>query len=168
MMDNAAYWVKKLGLSPHPEGGFYREVYRSSEMVKSDALAERFTGDRNYLTSIYFLIMYGYPSHFHRIKSDEIWYFHIGKPVTLHLIDLKGNYSLRHLGDVQAGLDCFQLCVEAGTWFAAELTEENAFSLVSCAVAPGFDFQDFEQAKAAYLKQICSGQAALIDRLTHD
>ena len=167
-MEDAAYWVEKLGLLPHPEGGFYREIHRSVEQVAAAALADRFTGDRNYLTSIYFLIKSAYPSHFHRIKSDEIWYFHQGMPVTIHLIDAQGHYSFKRLGDESSGLDCFQLCIEAGTWFAAEVTEERAYALVSCAVAPGFDFQDFELAKAEPLKHLCSTQAALIDRLTHD
>lgn len=167
-MENAAYWVEKLGLLPHPEGGFYREMHRSPEQVSSAALAERFTGDRSYLTSIYFLIKSEYPSHFHRIKSDEIWYFHQGMSVIIHLIDVHGKYRFKRLGDVTSGLDCFQLCIDAGTWFAAEVPGDDAYALVSCAVAPGFDFQDFELAKAEPLKQICSSQAALIDRLTHD
>ena len=88
--------------------------------------------------------------------------------VIIHLIDVHGKYRFKRLGDVTSGLDCFQLCIDAGTWFAAEVPGDDAYALVSCAVAPGFDFQDFELAKAEPLKQICSSQAALIDRLTHD
>ncbi len=169
MMETATYWIEKLGLMPHPEGGFFREVHRSSEELAATSLAPRFTGDRRYFTSIYFLIKSGYPSHFHRIKSDEIWYFHIGMPVDLHLIDASGTYSLRRLGDTQApGLDCFQLCIPAETLFAAELRDPNAYALVSCGVAPGFDFQDFELANAESLQQLCPSQSALIERLSYD
>lgn len=167
-MNDATFWVDKLGLLPHPEGGFYKEMYRSNEQLKAEGLPKRFVGNRSCITSIYFLIKSGYPSHFHRIKSDEIWYFHHGSPITLHLIDAAGNYEAKILGNLQAEVDSFQLCIAAETWFAAEVTDNDAYALVSCAVAPGFDFQDFELAKAEQLKRICIAQTALIDRLTHD
>src|SRR5690242_12414204 len=87
------YWIQKLGLIKHPEGGYYSEVYRSKEMIKPRHLPERFSGERHHSTSIYFMIASDEFSAFHRIKSDELWHFYYGSDVTIHMIDENGKYS---------------------------------------------------------------------------
>ena len=77
-MKDAEYWIEKLKLLPHPEGGYYKETYRSEEIINRDHLSQRFKGQRNISTSIYYLLQSGQISKLHRIKSDEIWHFYDG------------------------------------------------------------------------------------------
>jgi predicted cupin superfamily sugar epimerase len=127
--------IEKLELLPHPEGGFYKEMYRSEDKLDDK--------DRNLLTSIYFLLTSEHVSHFHRIKSDELWYFHAGSTLTVHTLDENG-YSAFKLGtDVANGQLPFYL-VKKNTIFGSTIDHPNSYALVSCAVAPGFDFRDFE------------------------
>jgi predicted cupin superfamily sugar epimerase len=130
----AQEYIDKLGLLPHPEGGFYKETYRSA--VK--------TGDRSLMTAIYFLITSNNISRFHRIKSDEMWYFHDGSPLSVHTLDKENGHQVHKVGLNLSNGENPQLLVPANTIFGSSLDEENAFSLVSCTVAPGFDFADFE------------------------
>ena len=155
MNEKAEVIINALGLERHPEGGWFRETYRSTEMFPSAALPPRFSGGRSFCTAIYFLLNKGEFSAFHRIKSDELWHFHIGARITIHVITPEGDYWTLPLGaDLFAG-DSFQTFVPAGCWFGAEVTGESEFSLVSCTVSPGFDFADFEMAgRDALLKQI--------------
>jgi len=131
--------VEDLRLLPHPEGGFYREMYRSPTIVNSDGLDQK-----SAYTSIYYLLSGNDFSSWHRIKSDETWYFHSGCDVTIYFFD-----ENKALQTIQLGLDakCLQATIAANTWFAARPTSQNSFCLVSCAVAPGFEFADFEIGK---------------------
>ena len=158
--------VDTLSLSPHPEGGYYREVYRHRVEINSCCLPKNMEGKRNYLTSIYFLLPHGEFSAFHKIKQDEVWYFHEGSPLMIHMIDPNGLYSKIKLGVVDDNYGVYQFTVPANVWFAAECIEENSFSLVSCAVAPGFDFNDFLLADRAQLIQEYPEHADLITRLS--
>jgi uncharacterized protein len=144
-LKNSKYWIEKLGLIKHPEGGWYREVYKSDELIKKEHLPERFSGgDRHFSTAIYFLLSGGEYSAFHRIKSDETWHFYDGSAVTIHMIDSSGNYSSASLGvDIESG-EIPQFTVPHSSWFAAEVTEPDSFALVGCTVSPGFHFDDFE------------------------
>ncbi len=135
-------WIVQYDLQTHPEGGWFKEVYRSSMMLYKSGLPETFPGNRNALTSIYYLLANSQVSAFHRIKSPEIWYFHKGFPLLLHVIDLNGDYSIIEISDTKGGQ--LQYTIEAGCWFAAEVKDHYGYSFVSCAVAPGFDFDDFE------------------------
>lgn len=137
---NAAYWIQHLDLQPHPEGGFYKEVFRS------DKLVNRMSEDKTLhaCTSIYYLLEGEDYSGFHRIKSDEIWYFHKGAPLHIHVITAEGEYEVLELSDMETG--SLSLVVPAGLWFASELPGKSGYSLVSCAVAPGFEFTEFEMA----------------------
>lgn len=131
-------WVKRLELLPHPEGGWYKEIHRSDEEILT--LPERYSGKRNYFTSIYFLLGKEDKSHFHILSSDELWYWHGGGSGIVHTISASGNYKALKIGpepDAQ-----LQILIPRGHWFAAEVIEGD-FLLVSCAVAPGFDFVDF-------------------------
>ena len=131
--------VETLKLLRHPEGGFYREMYRSPTLVSADG-----AGHKSAYTSIYYLLAGEDFSSWHRIKSDETWYFHSGCDVIIHFFD-----ENKELQTIQLGLDskCLQATIPANTWFAAKPISQNSFCLVSCAVAPGFEFADFEIGK---------------------
>jgi uncharacterized protein len=139
-MRDANTIIKFLGLNKHPEGGFYKETYRSA----SKSNFEDFDGERNLATGIYYLLEENDFSAFHRIKSDETWHFYDGEVLELIEIDKDGELILTLIGnDVKEG-DVPQYTVKAGNWFAAR--SRGAFSFVGCTVYPGFDFQDFEMA----------------------
>lgn len=144
-MKSAEQWIDCLGLVPLPEeGGWYNEVYRSDEQIPDSALPERFSGDRCFATSIYYLLKSDEFSAFHRIQQEEIWHFYEGSPLTVHEIDLDGNYTAHTLGrDFDAG-ERFQLTIPRGHWFASSVTVPDSYALVACSVSPGFEFADFE------------------------
>jgi predicted cupin superfamily sugar epimerase len=164
-MRDKNFWINELGLEEHPEGGYYREVYRSKEMIKVRYEEAQIEKKRNLFTSIYFLLTKEKFSAFHRIKSDELWHFHEGDSILIHSIDPKGILQSRVLGKDLANGEQLQLVVSAGEWFASEVTEGGEYSLVGCTVAPGFDFSDFEIADSELKKQF-SEHSELIDRLT--
>lgn len=136
--------IDKLGLEPHPEGGYFKETYRSEGEIKIDSLGAEFGSRRNYSTCIYFLLTSDSFSAFHRIKQDEIWHFYDGSPIRLHIISKMGEHSSHIIGKEVLNREQPQLVVKAGDWFAAEVMKEDDFSLVGCTVSPGFSFEDFE------------------------
>lgn len=157
--------VENLNLLPHPEGGFYKEVYRSDGTIPQANL-DGFDGDRNYCTSIYFLLTSDNFSAFHRIKQDEIWHFYNGTTLYVHIIDHDGNYTRREVGmDLNNG-EVPQLVVPAGCWFASTVKDKDSYSFVGCTVAPGFDFNDFELADRATLSEQYPELSAIIHKLT--
>jgi len=165
-MQDAEYWIEKLGLQPHPEGGFFRETYRSHEVILKQALPERFAGDRVFSTCIYFLLNKKECSVFHRIQQDEGWHFYEGSSLTIHIIDPLGEYSAVKLGrDIENG-ESFQAVVKAGCWFAAAVDNTEAFSLVGCTVAPGFDFADFDIADRHRLVALYPEHRDVIEKYT--
>ena len=134
----AQKWINQLELAPHPEGGYYKSTY------KSDILVERTQGKRALYTSIYFLLRSEDISHFHRLQSDELWYFHAGSSLTIHMITPGGEYQEVALGiDIEKG-EVPQFVVPKHTVFGSSVKDANTFSLVGCMVSPGFDFLDFE------------------------
>lgn len=158
--------IEHLHLSPHPEGGYYREVYRSKGIVPHAALKNAFDGDRNYCTSIYFLLTSDNFSAFHRLKQDEVWHFYAGSPLYIHVINPDGTYQRNELGlDLTTGI-APQFVVPAGRWFASSVKEPNSFSLVGCTVAPGFDFADFEMADRNELMVEYPQHSQIITELT--
>jgi predicted cupin superfamily sugar epimerase len=160
----AAEWVKALGLVRHPEGGWYRETYRSPEAVAREHLPARFTGARAFSTTIYYLLEAGDFSALHRIHQDEGWHFYDGWPMELHLISPAGERSCVVLGrDPSKGLFP-QAVAPAGWLFGAATTGD--FSLMGCTVAPGFDFADFEMPTRDQLLSAHPEHADLIERLT--
>lgn len=158
-------WIARLNLQPHPEGGYFAEVYRSSGTVVDVVEAAQTSRTRSALTSIYFLLTDQSPSHFHVLGSDEIWYAHAGDSATLHLLYTDGRYEERRIGL----RDELQVVIPAGTHFAAELPEGQGnaerYLLVSCAVAPGFDFADFALSSRAELRAQFPAARETIDRL---
>jgi predicted cupin superfamily sugar epimerase len=146
-------YVSLLSLKPHPEGGFFRETYRSSESIPASFLSDRFIESRNLSTSIYYLLDRESFSSFHRIKSDEIWHFYNGCGLYIYEIDKVGNYVTHKLGNNLKEGFSFQITIKSESWFAAENINKLDYSLVGCTVAPGFDFNDFEIAKRDELLQ---------------
>lgn len=145
MQNDAKYWIDHFELNPHPEGGYFKEVYRSDEIIAKKNLPERYSGKRSFTTSFYFLLERNDISAFHRIKSDETWYYHDGSALEIVLLDKAGILSKNVIGlDILSGAD-LQLTIPKNNWFAARSLGE--FTLVSCSVVPGFDFEDFELAK---------------------
>lgn len=151
MQLNVKSLVEKFGLLPHPEGGYYKETYRSAESIQVNGLPQRFGAERHFSTAIYFLLEKGNFSAFHRIKSDECWHFYSGQSLHVHVIHTDGKYELARLGNDIAAGEVFQYVVPAGCWFASETAEGGDFSFVGCTVAPGFDFADFELADGQWL-----------------
>lgn len=149
---------------PHPEGGWYKETYRSKGIIPFMGAAAGFIGDRNISTAIYFLLKSENFSGFHRIKSDELWHFYTGGPLNVYVIDKAGTLSIIRLGNNMERGEVFQAVVEAGCWFASQPAEENSFTLVGCTVAPGFDFQDFELAKKDELAALYPQHRTLIEK----
>ena len=149
--------IEKLELLPHPEGGFYKETYRSNETIAS--------GNRQLMTSIYFLLTSNNVSKFHRIKSDELWFFHTGSPLIVHVLDENGHTENLIGLDLQKG-ELPQFMVPKNTIFGSSVRGENSYSLVSCVVAPGFDFADFELFTKEDLLPLFPLQEEIIAQLT--
>jgi predicted cupin superfamily sugar epimerase len=143
--------VTRLGLSPHPEGGFFRETYRAPLVVEGPR------GPRPACTAMVYLLPAGAHAAFHRVHADELWHFYAGAPLRLY-----------RLGLDEVTLDGMQpqALVPSGIWQAAETL--GAFSLVGCTVAPGFDFADWELGRRSLLGGAYPDQAVLIDRLAGD
>ncbi|WP_297338334.1 cupin domain-containing protein [Algoriphagus sp.] len=132
--------VEELAMKPHPEGGFYVETYRSPETIMTA------NGERSLMTVIYFLLRSEDVSHFHRIQSDEHWFWHEGSPLTVHVLNHSG-YEMLQLGPIGRRNCKPQQLVPAKMIFGSTVDETNSYALVSCVVAPGFDFKDFELLK---------------------
>lgn len=165
-MQQVAQIVDALSLLAHPEGGFYKEVFRSAGRIPSASLPDYFKGDRNYATSIYFLLTSNNFSAFHKINQDETWHFYSGSPLRIHMIDAHGNYTIQELGmDLEQGLEP-QFTVPAQVWFAAEVMAPNSYSLLGCQVAPGFDFADFNLAKRTELTALFPDHSQVIKTFT--
>lgn len=165
-MSNAAQWIESLQLRPHLEGGYFRETYRSAEVIAKGSLPERFTGDRAFATAIYFLLSGRDFSALHRIKQDELWHFYDGSPLTIHVIEPNGAYRAIKLGrNVRAG-EIPQAVVPAGYWFGAMVDDPGSYALAGCTVAPGFDFADFEMPSRDRLRELFPQHLALIEKLT--
>lgn len=159
--------IYKLKLKPHPEGGFFRETYRSSEKIKENSLDNGYIGDRNYATCIYFLLTSDNFSAFHRIKQDEIWHFYDGSPLQLHIISESGVYTSHAIGKNLNKGEVPQFVVSGGSWFAAEVIVNNSYSLIGCTVSPGFSFEDFELKSRNKLISLYPNREKIIIKLTH-
>lgn len=162
--------VRSLGLSPHPEGGFYRETYRAPLVLDRALLGDGFGGDRAASTAIYFLIPVGAFSALHRIASDEVWHFYAGAPLTVTSLDSEGVRRDVRLGIALDRGEVPQAVIVAGAWFGARIAEADEargpYALVGCTVAPGFDFADFELGERASLLARFPAHAELVTALT--
>ncbi len=166
MNQKAKFYVDKLELQKHPEGGYYKEFYRSDEILYKDNLPKRFGGERNISTSIYFLLVEENVSLFHKIKSDEIWHFYDGSAIKIYTLKNDGILSVKLLGK---NIDCgesLQIVIERSAWFCAEVVDKKSFGLVGCTVAPGFDFTDLELAERNDLLEKFPDHKKLIEGFT--
>jgi predicted cupin superfamily sugar epimerase len=131
-VDSAAQWIERLGLQPHPEGGWYREVHRAAARVETER------GPRSALTTIYYLLEQGQLSRWHVVESDEVWHFYGGAPLELLAYEPQARVVRR--GVLGANGEWIGV-IEAGVWQAARSL--GVYSLVGCTVGPGFEFADF-------------------------
>jgi len=141
-------------------------VYRSEETLPRRALPTRYSGPRSVSTSIFYLLRGRDCSRFHRLASDELWHFHAGSALTLHVITPQGQYQALHLGGTGRRGQMPQVVIPQNHWFAATVDMPRRYTLAGCTVVPGFDFSDFEMANQATLIHLCPRKAALIRRLT--
>jgi predicted cupin superfamily sugar epimerase len=132
--------IKNLKLLTHPEGGYYKEMYRAEQKINLDN-----GKSRNVSTAIFYLLENEDKSRFHRIASDELWFFHQGNPLEILSIQ-NGNLIKTVLGNNFEDGEVLQAVIPAHTWFASRVKNSKGYALVSCTVAPGFDFADFELA----------------------
>lgn len=139
--------IDKLALQKHPEGGYFKEMYRAEETLHKNQLPERYTGTRNISTCIYFMLTENDISVFHKIKSDEIWHHYMGDAVEIFVIEGDGNITTHVLGKDLLNNQVPQVMMPKDHWFAAKVVEGGSYSLMGCTVAPGFDFDDFEMAE---------------------
>ena len=141
--------IGKLQLEPHPEGGYYRQLYGNDASGKKD------------ISTIYYMLTDGDISAFHRLHGvTEIWYYHAGEPLNIYVIDDKGNLTVHHLSPE----DEMQVIIQPEQWFAAEIPSKKGFCLVGCAVAPAFSFENFELGEKDTLMQQFPQHAELIAR----
>ena len=159
--------INTLDLKPHPEGGYYKETYRSVDQIPNDVLSNAFNSDRAVSTCIYFLLTSKNFSAFHRINQDEIWHHYYGAAIKIHMITEDGEYSSVVIGKDFHNAEIPQYVVKAKTWFAAEIPTNENFALVGCTVAPGFDFEDFQLPSREFLTELFPKHQAIIERLTN-
>jgi predicted cupin superfamily sugar epimerase len=153
-MQTSLYWIDKYHMLPHPEGGYYKELFRSELEINGG------WGRRNALTSIFYLLEEKDYSAFHRIKSDELWYYHAGDTLLTHEINPSGEL-VTHTINAENPF----AAITPGSWFASVVKDQKGYVLVSCAVAPGFDFVDFELAETDELAKEYPEHSSIINRL---
>jgi predicted cupin superfamily sugar epimerase len=165
-METKEFWIEKLNLKSHPEGGYYNEIYASKERITSIDLTHKFQGTRSLATSIFYLLDSESVSKFHKLQSDEIWYYHHG--ATLHVYTIDNQDILNHykLGSNAKEGEIFQLILPAGIIFAAEVIDKEAFSIFGCMVTPGFTFEDFELLVREDMLHVYPEYEEIIKRLT--
>eukprot|EP00594_Rhizosolenia_setigera_P009835 CAMPEP_0178954562 /NCGR_PEP_ID=MMETSP0789-20121207/9065_1 /TAXON_ID=3005 /ORGANISM="Rhizosolenia setigera, Strain CCMP 1694" /LENGTH=172 /DNA_ID=CAMNT_0020635989 /DNA_START=266 /DNA_END=784 /DNA_ORIENTATION=+ len=152
--------IEKYEMLPHPEGGYFKETYRSEGSTDTKK------GSRNFSTAIFFLITPGSVSRMHKIESDELWHFYLGGPMTIIEASKEDGVKKTVLGSDVLNGELVQYTVKAGTWFGSFPNEGSSFSFVGCTVAPGFDFEDFELGSRAKLLAEFPDAKDVINKLT--
>ena len=153
MTSNTEYqnYIEKLHLEPHPEGGYYRQLYGNDALDKKD------------ISTIYYMLTDNDKSAFHRLHGvTEIWYYHAGEPLNIYVIDTDGNLTVHHLSPDGE----MQVVIHPEQWFAADLPSKKGFCLVGCAVAPAFAFENFELGQRDTLIQQFPQYVEIIEKLT--
>lgn len=158
--------IETLGLSPHPEGGYFKEIYRSDTSIPQSALPQKYSGGRVFYTSIYYLLGSGEFSSFHRLRSDEIWHYYDGSPMLIHSISENCEYNIIKLGRDLKNNELPQYLLKAGCIFAAEVKENDSFTLIGCTVSPGFEYDDFELLDRSSLISLFPQHREIIIKLT--
>lgn len=166
-MYTADYFIKKLEMQPHQEGGYFKEIEASSEEITVNNEGIENTVTRKLWTSIYFLLRDGEVSNFHRLKSDEMWYYHAGSSLTIYMISPEGELIIKELGlEIELG-ETPQVLVPKGYIFGSAMNKQG-YSLVGCMVSPGFDYHDFELFERAELLKKYPAYEKEILKLTLD
>lgn len=167
MNEQAKYWIEKLNLRQHPEGGFFTEIYRSKRYVH----LPEYDGPRSVCTAIYYLLIGDQFSFFHRIKSDEIWHFYAGSGLSLHVIEEteEEEEEKTRLMDIRLGSNIynnekFQAVINSGSWFAASVIDHDSYSLVGCTVSPGFEYRDWEIGQMQTLSRLYPQYKSVIEK----
>ncbi len=161
-MDAKTDWITYLNLTAHPESGYFSENYRSSMEITFN---ETHAGKRNLATSIYYMLEYEQVSKLHQLKSDEIWYFHYGSPLKVHVFN-DGSYKSYTLGTDVKEKQLLQLIIPARAIFGAEVMEKDSFSILGCMVTPGFHFTDFKLVTQNEILPNFPDQKNIIQKLT--
>lgn len=148
----AEHFIKALNLKPHPEGGYYSQVYGNEAVI-----------DKKSISTIYYMLENEEFSAFHRLhECVEIWYYHAGASMNIYVIDESGELQVHKLGpDAE-----MQVVIKPEQWFAADIPSKNGFSLVGCAVGPAFSFNMFELAERENLLKDFPDHAEFIVKLT--
>ncbi|HDK7155265.1 TPA: cupin domain-containing protein [Clostridium botulinum] len=164
-MKDANYFIEKLDMTDHPEGGYYKESFISAENITDSDLTTTFEDKRILWTSIYFLLRNGEVSNFHRLKSDEMWYYHSGSPLTIYMITPEGELITEQLGlDIEKG-EKPQVLVPKNYIFGSAMNNKG-YALVGCMVSPGFEFRDFELFERDTLLNLYPKYKETIEKLT--
>lgn len=156
--------VEILELTPHIEGGYFREHFKSAEFLPEEITGKN--GQRAYLTLCYYLLQQGDKSIFHRLTSDEIWSYQLGGPLHLFEIHDDGTFKEIIIGPNLAKGHQLNHIVKKNTWIGALPDKECDFSLVNATVYPGFEFEDWEKGDPSFLKELCPKLADIIEILT--
>jgi predicted cupin superfamily sugar epimerase len=162
MKKDSAYWISKLNLQKHREGGYFIESYKSIELVN----LPNYHGPRHVCTAIYYLLKGDEFSSFHVMKSDELWHFYAGSSLTVFIIEPNGRLNEVILGENIDNGHTFQAAITAGCWFAAAVDDYNSYSLVGCTVSPGFDYQDWKIGDRKILTILYPQHKSIIEKYT--
>jgi uncharacterized protein len=159
---NAEYWINKLNLQEHPEGGYFAETYKSEKLVR----LPEYDGPRHLCTAMYYMLTGEQFASFHIVKSDELWHFYAGSSLTLYIIERNGRLSKRRLGaDTDKG-EFLQVVVKSCSWFAASVNDASSYSLVGCTVSPGFDYRDWKLGDIKTLVTLYPQHQSVIEKYT--
>ena len=157
-MKSAEYYINNLNMEPHVEGGYFKESFISNDEVNKD---------KKLWSSIYFLLRTGEVSNFHRLKSDELWYYHDGEALTIYMITQEGELITKQLGtNIEKG-ETPQVLVKKGCIFGSEMNNEG-YALVGCMVSPAFDYDEFELFKRENLLELYPNHKDTILKLTRE
>jgi predicted cupin superfamily sugar epimerase len=169
IMYQAKDWIEKLGLQRNNLGGFFKVTSTSNEITLNTALPERFHGDRQYYSTNYYLLESSEVLSLHHLNQDELWFFHTGSTIIIHIFSNLGKYQCVRLGiDIDRN-ESLHLIAPHNHWFGAELAASDTFVLASCSLSPGFDPRDSKlptKDEIISLKKLFPEQGTLIDRLT--
>ncbi|MBE6052419.1 MAG: cupin domain-containing protein [Clostridium sartagoforme] len=157
-MRSAEYYIKSLDMEPHIEGGYFKESFVSNDEVKKD---------KKLWSSIYFLLRTGEVSNFHRLKSDELWYYHDGQALTIYMITPEGKLITRQLGKNIENGEQPQVVVPKGCIFGSAMNKDG-YALVGCMVSPAFEYEDFELFQRDNLLELYPNYKDIIVKLTRE
>jgi len=158
--------IKTFELEPHIEGGWFRRIFQSDQLLNKNSLTNCFTGTRYVTTSIVYLLQKGEFSAFHKLLQYETWHFYSGDSLVIHWFDENGQIHSQTLGNNYDKGEIPQLTIKPNTYFAAELQSKSEYAFVGCSVSPGFDYEDFTLAKRKDLLTLYPEHSILIKRLT--